>query len=57
MHTLASLFAIQPEVGAIGSALALFTGQLEPAIKSLLGFAGLPDPDLYALALKLAGSR
>lgn len=57
VHTLASLFLVQTEAGLVGSLVALYTGQLEPTMKSLYNFADRPDQDLYALALKLASTR
>lgn len=54
VHMLASMFAAQAELGALGSLLAVFSGQAEKTMQQLYGFAGLPDQDLYALALRLA---
>lgn len=55
VHTLASMFAAQAELGAVGSLLAVLTGQADRTLQQLYGFAGLPDQDLYALALRLVG--
>lgn len=55
VHMLASMFAAQAELGAVGSLIAVLTGEGERTLKQLYGFAGLADQDLYALALQLAG--
>jgi len=53
VRAVASVFAVSPEAGLIGSLVGLSTQGGRNAVKQLMSFAELSDQSLYLLALKL----
>ncbi len=57
VSTVASMFAVSPEVGLLTSLVGVSTEKGRTAIKQLMSFAESSEQDLYLLALRAAEPR